>query len=308
MCRDKESDLKSQIKDAKRLGAHPEEIRRLETELYELIRHPYYDPDREDDLDLEVDDWPDLEKYHYHHVNGYARPWMLIYTSVNPIKVSMAKWSFVAPDVETVEEAYNWKSPKHYRNLNAQSEKMFTSRTFNEAAKYGRCVIKVESYYEYHHSNKYAYPFRIKRNDSKPLYIAGICRRVDLIDSEDFEHEYTTFASLTCKANTILSKIHNEPKMVARNGHRMLAILDDHQLEAYLRPYPIAPEELPNKKIEEAFQKEILELLKPFDDDKLAWHTVRKLQANKEMGYLGNVPEIKVPYHYDHLDYTKFKD
>ncbi|OEK01148.1 hypothetical protein BFP97_06330 [Roseivirga sp. 4D4] len=306
MCVDAEYNLKSQIKQAIHDGLPEEEIEDMKRELWILTGDPFYDPDEELDI-AQVDVWPGLEEYEYYHVNGYAKPTLLSYTGMTPLKIAFAEWGFVPFWVETMQERNSYKA-KSNNNLNAQSGHMFTNRTFADGAKWGRCVVMLDAYYEHHDYGSKKYPFRIFRKDGKPMYIGCISRKADLYDEESGEEmTINTLAFLTCKANPMMAKIHNNEEMVKRTGHRMLVILEEDQISDFLKPYPVSHLEKGDPQEEKLFQEEILNLCQPFPQEKMGYHSVINLRKRKEMPYIGNTPEITKVYVWEDLDYEAIK-
>ena len=126
-----------------------------------------------------------------------------------------------------------------------------------------------------------------------------------MYDDDGTEHIFNSFAMLTCEANSMLTKIHNNPQMVKRGGHRMLCILEEKDIDAFLRPYPTPPGEKPDPQEDALFCQEILNLCHPFPDDQLDFYSVRNLNHRKDMPYLGNVPEIKEKFVWEDFDYSR---
>lgn len=310
MCYDAAYMIARQIKEAIHNGAPQEDINDLKRQLGVLIDERHLDPDKilplieedeDEDLGGEQRPWPE-----FHHVNGFSHPPIVIYTGTSPLKTGVAEWGFIPFWVKTIKEATDPRKP-YNNNLNAQSATIFEKKGFAPAAKYGRCVVLLDAYYEHHNYKSKTYPFRIYRADKEPLYVAGIYTRNTLIDEDTGEEIIkNTMATLTCEANPMLAKIHNNPAMVKRTGHRMLVILDKEQLGDYLRPYPVPKGQKRDPAEEKLFQESILELCRPYDQDKLTFHTVRNLRQRKDMDYLGNVPEIAQEYKWEQLDYSQF--
>ena len=289
MCNDEEYKLRRQLDAAIRFGASDEEIEFLTKKILDFKRP----------IEREIDTPTDGEDILpvYHHVSGFSHPIKVVFSSVKPFKAEVAEWGFVPPWVKTVKEAMDPRKP-YNNSLNAQSAGIFEKKTFVAAAKYGRCVVSIDAYYEHHQYNGKTYPFRIFRKDGKPLLIAAISNKNKLLDEETGEIiEKITVATLTTSANPTMARIHNNPATLKTAGHRMLVILDEENVGAYLAPY--------NKSNEEAFQYKILDLCVPYDETKLGYYSVRNLRSRKDMPYIGNVPEIAEPYEWADFDYTR---
>ncbi len=260
-------------------------------------------------LEKEVEDAEDLMNLLpvYHHVSGYSHPLKVVFSSLQPFQAEVAEWGLTAPWVKTKKEAYDFKKPAN-NCLNAQAAGMFEKSTFKYAAKYGRCVVSIDSYYEHHKANGKTYPFRIFKKDGSPLYIAAISSRTKYVDEATGEEiTKTTVATLTTSANVTLARIHNEPATLATSGHRMLVILDEEQIGPFLEPYPYTPGENGDPQVEKDFQEKILSLCVPYDERKLGYYSVRNLRQRKDMPYVGNTPEIKEEFKWPDLDYSEIE-
>lgn len=306
MCYDAEYKLRDQIKQAEHDEIPEEEIEELKRQYWILTGNPFYDPDVRN-----IDDWPEIDDYDYFHVSGFSNPVVCAYTSIKPTHAILGHWSFIAGAINSYEEAYSHRSPGWVRNLNVISENMFTSKVFGSSAKHRRCVIDLNAYYEHHHSKGKTYPFRIYRKDGKPLHAAAIYRKTYLEDEEGIGLEFNSIAILTCMTSdtSTMAKIHNNKAVLKRgNGHRMLVLLDDEDVHTYLRPYPFKKGEKGDKVEEKLFQQEILDVCRPYDESRLAYHTVINLKERNDSPYLGNIPEITKPFLWEKLDYEEFPE
>jgi putative SOS response-associated peptidase YedK len=225
---------------------------------------------------------------------------------LSPQRAAVAEWGFVPNWVKKKQQAYDPNSP--YNNLlNAQAQTMFDKPAFRKAARYGRCLVQIDAYYESHHYKGKTYPFRIFKKDGSPMLIAAICRKARWVDEETGEEIVkNVLATLTCTANEQLAKIHNNPSMLQRgNGHRMLVILDEEQAHEYLKAYPSSPGQAGNSQMEKKFEEDIKKLCTSYPSDLLNFHSVRNLRDRKNLPYLGNVPEIREAYTWPDLDYSR---
>ena len=295
MCYDAEYIAKKQLKEGLKRGAPKEYLDKLWLNLVKAEQERFgINPVFTHNWDSESRDIQIGDNY---HVSGFSRPWAFLLTDHIKPQYELARWGYVPTWVKNESEVMDYKKPYNL-NLNAQSESMFKSRAFSHSARHKRCVIQLDAYYEHHDHKGKKYPFRISHVNGN-LWVAGLYENNEFIDQESGEmNSYSTFALVTCKANNILSKIHNNPKMVARTGHRMLALLDEDQIAAYLKPFPITED----KKEEELFEMSIINLCQPYDEDLLTYQTVRNLKPRKDMEYLGNVPTIREEYVWPELD------
>lgn len=302
MCYDAQYTVRKQLKEAVRHGADQTDVDKLQQLAIDWSRIstnsslkslPTFDPE------LQVEPGQDYLP-EYFHASGFSHAPMVFRTNDPWQPSDIGKWGLIPFWVKTLQEAYDLKKPYNC-NLNAQSEAMFEKRAFQYAARHHRCVIHLDAYYEHHHFKRKAYPFRIAHKSGQPLYVAGIYQPNALADEDTGELvKFNSIAILTCEANALLAKIHNNPKMVARTGHRMLVILEESQIEDYLRPYPGASADPADCQL---FEKEIEGLCQPYPEDRLAYHSVRNLRQRKDMPYLGNVPEIIEEFVWPELDY-----
>jgi putative SOS response-associated peptidase YedK len=291
MCYDSEYQTKRQLKEAARLGAPKDEIDRLQLKLWKVTK-------KKQDMSFEefVENLPA-----YYHVSGFAHPPMLFMTNYAEGSHDVGIWGFIPFWVKSLSEAYDYKKP-YNSNLNIQSESMFEKRGFDVAAKHRRCAIALDAYYESHHQNKKTYPFRIFPKNEKSLWVAGLYQENELLDEKTGEKErFNSVGILTCVANDTLSKIHNNPSMVSRTGHRMLVILDENQLEKFLASYPTSQDPLEQR----LFEQGILNMCQPYPEELLEYEPVRNLKDRKELPYIGNVPEIRERFHWPDLDLAK---
>ncbi|WP_109829567.1 SOS response-associated peptidase [Reichenbachiella versicolor] len=274
MCFDTEYQLRRQLKEAKEQGMPAEEVEKIEEQLRKIFNGNNFRSNGE--LDLPV----------YYHVSGTDHPLMVSLTNQGMI---LAEWGFISSLARSIEDVYDNYDKPWMNSLNVVSETMFEKKTFKDSAYNRRCVVSLDSYYEHHHATGKTYPFRIMQKENKPLWIAAVYNKGELLDPESGEIiSKTSLGFLTCKANEAIARIHNNPAMVKRNGHRMLVILEQHQIKDYLQANPL------EKSVE--FEEKILSLCQPYPENNLSFHTTRNLRHRKEMPYVGNVSEVREPF------------
>lgn len=212
-----------------------------------------------------------------HHASGFSHPELLIYTDKSPEFPDIATWGLV-PDWITDEDHLK----KFWNNtLNARGETIFEKPSFKESAKNNRCVIYLDGFYEHHHHNNKTYPFFIQREDREPLVVAGLWN--------EWHHPQTsgkmkTFSIVTTVGNSMMARIHNNPKI---KGPRMPLILSEEKIEQWLDPIQ-----------NESDQIKIQQLIQTFPETELEAHTVRKLRGKE---YPGNVETISDHFVYEEL-------
>jgi putative SOS response-associated peptidase YedK len=213
-----------------------------------------------------------------HHTSGFNHPKLLIYTEEHSNLPKVATWGLVPHWVKDKEQLKKiWNS-----TLNARGETIFDKPSFRDAAQYHRCIIYVDGFYEHHHYNGKTYPFFIHQKENKALALAGLWS--DWVDPKTREH-FNSFTIVTTVGNSLLEKIHNNPK---QKGPRMPLILPAELEDNWL------------KNIDDELDiKAIQELIQPYPEDELIAHTVDRLRGNT---YKGNVETASDPIVYEELD------
>ncbi|MUU79781.1 SOS response-associated peptidase [Winogradskyella endarachnes] len=211
------------------------------------------------------------------HVSGFTHPELLIYTNDSPYFPVVATWGLVPQWIkDNAHKQKIWNS-----TLNARGETIFEKPSFKQSANHKRCIIYVDGFYEYHHFNNKTYPFYIQRKDEQPMALAGLWN--EWINPEH-GGKMNTFSIVTTVGNTLMTKIHNNPKL---KGPRMPLILKDELEEQWLQPIA-----------KKTNQKALENLIKSYPDNQLKAHTVSKLRGKS---YIGNVEEISEEVYYKEL-------
>ncbi|MBM1107127.1 SOS response-associated peptidase [Aurantibacter crassamenti] len=253
MCYDIKASLEAQLKRAERLG----DLKAIDEIIEKLAPLT--------DLPL-------------HHVSGFSHPEILIYTDRSPNYPEVATWGLV-PSWVTHEEQLKkiWNS-----TLNARGETIFEKASFREAAKHNRCIIYIDGFYEHHHFKGKTYPYFIKNKNNEPLALAGLYTEY----TNNKGGKMVTFTIVTTKGNSLLKRIHNNPKL---EGPRMPFILSKEIENDWL-----------NTEIGAELINQTLELIQEYPTDKLTAHTVNRIRGKS---YLGNVPEISAHFEYEELEF-----
>lgn len=212
-----------------------------------------------------------------YHASGYAHPKTLIYPDSSPHQPVVSIWGLIPAWVKGQEKKQQlWNA-----TLNARGETIFEKPSFRDSAKNKRCIIVLDGFYEHHHKSGKTFPYFIQSKSGKPLTVAGLWS--EWIDRETGE-VVNSFTIVTTKANSLLSKIHNNPKL---KESRMPVILADGDIDTWLRPI-----------ISNEDKEEITALIKPWEADELKAFTVRRLRGKEA---IGNVPQATEEYHYPEL-------
>ena len=244
MCYDVQAKLEAQLKRAKRKG--------------------YQDLIEEFEKDLEP----------FYHVSGFAHPRLIIYTHEEPYTPVIATWGLIPFWVKD-----NAQKVKLWNNtLNARGESIFEKPSFRNSAKSKRCLLQIDGFFEHHHAKGKTYPYFITRKDKEPITIAGLWD--EWLDKETGEI-IKSFSIVTTKANELMAKIHNNPKL---REPRMPLIVSNDTEDSWLDP--------------KTSKEEIIKLIQPYPTIELTAHTVKRLRGKD---YLGNVPEISEEFEYEEL-------
>lgn len=213
-----------------------------------------------------------------YHTSGFNHPSVLIYTDEDPYFPTVSTWGLIPSNAYDKNAIWN-------KTLNARGETIFKRPSFRDSAKNKRCLIKVDGFYEHHHYGGQTYPFFIFNRDNEPITLAGLW---SVWEDEKNGGHWNTFAIVTTKANPLMAKIHNNPKL---EEPRMPLILSPEHEDDWITSFD---EEL----WEKGQKKTLEELIRPYPEEKLNYYTVDRLRGKE---YAGNVPEISEPLEYPEL-------
>ena len=208
-----------------------------------------------------------------YHLSGFTHPQLVVINSLKPLRFGRAVWGLIPYWVKDESQAkLVWN-----KTINARGETLFEKPSFKRAAKNGRCIVIVDSFFEHHHFRKKAFPYRIRFRDGEPILLAGIA---DVWVNRSTGEEIKSVAIVTTPANQLMAKVHNNPMIPAP---RMPLILDDDSADRWLS---------------EISENEIGDLIRPNDHLQLEVYSVQKLLGNNS---LGNVPEALDPHEYQEV-------
>lgn len=230
-------------------------------------------PRRDELISAFAQDYELIAEYdNYYHANGFDHVPLPVITSDKPGKIQFFKWGLIPTWIKGREEALQiWD-----RTLSATCEKVFELPSFKESIYTKRCLIIINGFYENRHEGKNKYPYFIYLKDKKPFFLGGLWS--DWIDKSTGEIVQTC-AVITTPANSLMEKIHNTKK-------RMPLIIDRAEANKWLDS--------------RTRQREIVELMRPFDDSKMESHTISRL-INYYKTKNTNVPEICETVEYPEL-------
>jgi putative SOS response-associated peptidase YedK len=134
--------------------------------------------------------------------------------------------------------AYRWGLIPHWaenrrigsRMFNARAETLARSPAFRDALQRRRCVVPVDSFYEWRREGNVRQPFRVIRPDGRPLALAGLW--AGWRDPETDE-VVRSFSIVTGEPTDVVRAIHD----------RMPVVLADDDWARWIDPN-VAPDEL----------------------------------------------------------------
>jgi putative SOS response-associated peptidase YedK len=152
--------------------------------------------------------------------------------------------------------AFRWGLIPHWttdrktasKMFNARAETITTSPAFRDAFRRKRCLVPVDSFYEWKREGTIRQPYRVVREDGRPLVLAGLWAgwRDPATDTVQ-----RTFTIVTSTPNEQIAGLHD----------RMPVIVQEDAWERWLDPTPVDPGEL-------------LGLLEPSDELAVRIHAV----------------------------------
>ena len=154
---------------------------------------------------------------------------------------------------------YRWGLIPHWadspkigsRMFNARAETLANSAAFRDAFARKRCLVPVDSYYEWRREGNLRLPFRIVRDDGRPLTLAGLWDGWKDVETGEIRR---TFTIVTSGPNELMRPIHN----------RMPVVIPPDAWQRWLDPSLAQPAQLQG-------------LLAPVDDDHLEAYRVSRL-------------------------------
>jgi putative SOS response-associated peptidase YedK len=155
--------------------------------------------------------------------------------------------------------AYRWGLIPHWatearvgsRMFNARAETLTTSPAFSLAFQRRRCLVPVDSFYEWKRDGTVRQPYRVARTDGRPLVLAGLWAGWRDPVTETVRR---TFTIVTTTPNAALADLHD----------RMPVIVPDNAWARWLSPT------IPDR-------GELLGLLEPNEAVELEVYPVRRL-------------------------------
>jgi len=135
--------------------------------------------------------------------------------------------------------AYRWGLVPHWakdlktgsKMFNARAETLTTSPAFRDAFKRRRCLVPVDSFYEWKREGTIRQPYVVAQPDGRPLALAGLWAGWKDPETEVVRR---TFTIITTTPNDALTDLHD----------RMPVMIPDGAWDRWLDPAPADPGEL----------------------------------------------------------------
>jgi putative SOS response-associated peptidase YedK len=165
-----------------------------------------------------------------------------VITNENPGNISFFKWGLIP--------FWAKSAAIGYKMINARGETITEKSSFKNAFARRRCLVPADAFYEWKKlpDGKTKIPYRIFLPDSPVFSMAGLWETWKSPEGENVH----SFSIITTSPNILMAGIHN----------RMPVILDQREEKIWL---------------EEKNQKSLLELIKPFDSDKMDAYQISTL-------------------------------
>ena len=208
-----------------------------------------------DFIDLELDNAIRNDEWdeYYHRMPGFTFSRVPVLTAENPEKVQTFNWGIIPKWCKDEAQAKEMRT----NTLNAKSETIFEKPSFRGSIGKKRCLLFVKGFYEWRDYNKKKYPYYIHLKNHPVFTFGGI---YESWINKDTGEIINTTSIITTEANPLMAEIHNS-KM------RMPLILTGEEMHKWIDP---------------SINKEaIMDLMKPFDENQMAAHTISKLITSR---------------------------
>jgi putative SOS response-associated peptidase YedK len=134
--------------------------------------------------------------------------------------------------------AYRWGLVPHWatdlkagsRMFNARAETLTTSPAFRDAFRRKRCLVPVDSFYEWKREGTVRQPYRVVREDGQPMALAGLWAGWKDPSTEQVRR---TFTIVTTTPNEAVADLHD----------RMPVLIPDSAWDRWLHPGAAEPGE-----------------------------------------------------------------
>ena len=211
-------------------------------------------------------------------VSGFDHPKLLAITQLNPIYIQELEWGIIPNWISDIDKGRDLQN----KTINARGETIFEKPSFKSLAKQKRCLIPVTGFFEHFHFGGKKYPFHITSIKDEVLSVAGL---YDMWVNEHTGEEIKTFTIVTTKANSLLAKIHINPKL---KEPRMPIILDIDKAKLWMKA---------------TTEEEMEQFLIPFPEEELMAFTVQTLGGKRGVG---NTERALLKFEYPELQIFGF--
>ncbi len=152
-----------------------------------------------------------------------------------PIKtkdgLKMAKWGLIAPWAKEFEMTYS--------TINARQEGLEDSKLYARLLNKNRCLVPMNSFFEWKGSGKEKTPYLIKLKDREIFAVAGLYDHWH----NDKQEEFLSYTIITTEPNRLMESIHNrmpvilsksdEEKWLNGYNHNLLDSYPEKEMEAF---------------------------------------------------------------------------
>jgi len=207
----------------------------------------------------------------HYYLSGFNHPEIPVIASVEPDTIKNYYWGLIPSFCQNIHAARDMRT----KTLNAKSETIFALPSFKNSIYQKRCMVLVDGFYEWRTVGKQKYPYYIHLKNNEPFAFGGIYNDWVYKDTGEI---INTFSIITTPANPLLAKIHNLKL-------RMPLILPMETERNWLNP--------------NLSEKDITELMKPFDENQMEARTISKLITNKNEN--PDKEEVQSPFEYPEL-------
>lgn len=207
-----------------------------------------------------------------YHESGFSRAKGEVITAEDFNKFQFFHWGLVPYWSKKWDDVMG----PSYNTLNAKSETVFTTRSYEHCIEKQRCLIPVSGFFESMDVKGKKYPHLIKVKNEDMFCLAGI---YDCWTNPETGEKVGTYSILTTEANELMAKIHNIKK-------RMPIILPRELEDAWVTP--------------ELSHDSIKKLMAQFPSDEMEAYPIAKFANSTKADR--NVPEVLERFDYPELN------
>ena len=207
-----------------------------------------------------------------YHASGFKHPRLPVITGEKPKEIQFMEWGLIPSWVKSGEDALKLREV----TLNARGETVFEKPSFRNSIREKRCLVPADGFFEWMSVKGKKYPHFIYLKNKGIFSMAGIWSEWRDVETGGL---LRTYSILTTAANPFVERIHNIKK-------RMPVILSPEKETVWL------DRDLP--------EKEIRELIAPFEAAQMKAHPVSKLITSRREA--SNTQRVQQPFDYPELN------